>query len=72
MIFAQVHLAKGNQHQMCWIPVRYATVGRALKLKEKDGWDNGWTVVETFSKMSEEELSERSQDYKRTRKASDI
>jgi len=56
-----------------WIPECYAKVGRYIKLKDNEGlWEDGWRVVCTGSKMIASTLTERSQDFKRTRKASDI
>ncbi len=65
----QCTLEKGNKTQVLWIPDKFAVKGRILKLKE----DNGW-VVKVVSALSlpYKYLSERSQDYKNTRKASDI
>jgi hypothetical protein len=58
-----------------WLPERFAVINKILKLKEDDGsWTNGWCVmsVANSSKMKSSILNDRSQDYKRTRKASDI
>jgi hypothetical protein len=64
----------GVSNTVSWIPEEYAKVGRILKLKNDDDvWVDGWKVVSASSgRRSYEECNERSQDYKRTRKASDI
>jgi hypothetical protein len=56
-----------------WIPDDVAVVGRTVKLKEDDGtWSEGWRVDERYTTLPYTVVAERSQDYKRTRKASDI
>jgi hypothetical protein len=56
-----------------WLPERFAKVGRYVKLKrDDDSWEDGWQVVSTGARMKESILRDRSQDYKRTRQASDI
>lgn len=51
-----------------WIPEKFAKVGKFLKLKGEDGWE----VVDVFTRKCAKEVNERGQDYKRTRLASDI
>ena len=36
-----------------WIPQPFAKKGKALKLKMKDGWENGWVVAEVFATKEE-------------------
>jgi len=57
-----------------WLPQEYAELDKYLELKnDDDQWENGWQVVDIYDPpMEEAQLMERSQDYKRTRKASDI
>jgi hypothetical protein len=69
----QCKLRRGNTVQTTWIPSKIAVVGNIVNLKEADGsWDDGWEVLETYTGLEWAVLNERSQDYKRTRKASDI
>ncbi|KMO34867.1 hypothetical protein VQ02_18260 [Methylobacterium variabile] len=65
-----VHVTK----QVTWLPERFARVGGYVKLKEEGGWQDGWRVTAAYpeARLSHEVLMERSQDYKRTRAASDI
>ncbi len=71
--YRQCLIAKGTRHRTTWLPEKFAKQGKLLKIKLDDGWDDGWVVVLAFeTRMVESEVSERSQDYKRTRKASDI
>lgn len=52
-----------------WLPEEFAKRGKFLKLKGKDGW----MVTEVGDhRYTEQETLDRSQDYKKTRKASDI
>jgi hypothetical protein len=58
-----------------WIPDKFAFKGRVLKLKDRatGHWKDGWVVVSVNPhKKLQKEITERSQDYKNTRKASDI
>ena len=61
--------------QTSWIPEQYARVGNSVKLKNENGeWEDGWFIyfADTDHKMESKYVNERGQDYKRTRKASDI
>lgn len=73
-LYVQCRLQKGSAVQTSWIPQEIAQVGRDVKLKEDGEWNVGWRVLEAYTNTprSWEEVSERSQDYKRTRKASDV
>ena len=65
----QCKLQKGKSITTSWIPSKYAVKDKFVKLKKV----NGWKVLEVFrpSKPSSS-VVERSDDYKHTRKASDI
>jgi hypothetical protein len=65
----------GKQHLTAWIPEKFATPDRILKLQDQSTkeWEDGWKVVSVgTSKVSSSIIAERSQDYKHTREASDI
>ena len=64
----QCYLKKGTRRAVVWIPEKFAVVGKIVKLIEEDGWE----VFEVYNTRSSKEVNERSQDYKKTRKASDI
>lgn len=67
--YRQCTLIKKNLKQVAYIPAKYAIVGKYLRI----GDDNGWkvdTVSSHFQTSAENNV--RSQDYKRTREASDI
>jgi hypothetical protein len=62
-------------HKTAWLPEKYAKVGTCVKFKRSDGsWDMGWRVNETYTAVALDEriIEERSQDYKKQRKASDV
>jgi hypothetical protein len=66
-----VHIA----HKTAWLPEKYAKKGIRVKFKRSNGsWDTGWCVDETYTAVALDEdiVVERSQDYKKQRKASDI
>ena len=69
----QCELGKGSKRMVSWIPEKFAKKGRVLELEAPDGsWDNGWSVLAVGARMTSEQASQRSQDYKHQRKASDI
>lgn len=69
---------KGNlETQVTWIPTKYATYRHSIGLREKTlqggaYWDEGWVVDEIYNTLPSRYVLERSQDYKKTREASDI
>jgi hypothetical protein len=65
-------LQRNNEFLTTWIPEVFAEVGKVLKLKENDRWSDGWKVMKVYSRRESTEVSERSKDYKKQRKASDI
>ncbi len=73
----QCQLRRNDQHQTLWIPTKFATEGKRIGLREKTiqggaYWDEGWVVEGVFTTMPSDYVLERSQDYKKTREASDI
>ena len=69
MNYRQCRMTKKNAVNVAYIPEKFAVVGKYLRLVDDDGWK-----VETVSEhfQTSQENNERSQDYKKTRKASDI
>lgn len=60
--------------QTAWVPVDVIGTG-FLKFKNDDGtWDEGWEIVQSYTGVTfpSKYIMERNQDYKKTRKASDI
>lgn len=65
---------KRTMVQVAWIPSQFATQGRTLKIRDRDGeWINGWKVIDigSFTK-TERETNEATQRHKHQRRASDI
>ena len=73
-LYRQCILHRGDARQISWLPEQYAVAGGHVKLKDGKGvWDDGWKVHEVYAPTRTlEEVRERSQDYKKTRKASDV
>lgn len=68
-LYRQCVLQKGMSIQTSWIPDCKAIQDKVLRL----GTDDGWRVVQVGSvAMPYEQVNANSQDYKRTRIASDI
>lgn len=69
----QCLLKKGNAVQVSWIPTTFANVGKYIKLRRRgtENWDDGWCVVQAWTRMSSDDVHERSQDFKKQRQASD-
>lgn len=69
-------LANGTPYAIIsttFIPSKFAQKGKTIKVKVDGTWDDGWIITDVYSaEFDEEYVNERSQDYKRTRKASDI
>jgi hypothetical protein len=66
-------MSLGSLRTTSFIPERFARKGKYLKLKGIDGrWVDGWRVESVGVRMLSSEASERSQDYKHQRNASDI
>jgi hypothetical protein len=69
-LYAQCRLSQNGSTQVAWIQKKLAAKGKTISLKDVDGL---WLVEEVFEPtLPWEVINERSQDYKRTREASDI
>ena len=55
-----------------WIPEEFAHIDNYVKLKDGDDWVDGWKVVLIGNRKQAVEVHERSRDYTKQRKASDI
>jgi hypothetical protein len=70
--YRQCRLARGNMRQMAWIPEKFAVEGRYVRLTEAGVQEDGWQVTGVGARLAEDYVLERSQDYKHTRRASDV
>jgi len=59
----------GQSYQTAWIPAKFSILGKVVKLKEEDGWK---IIAVGYCLQMSDYVDDRGQDYKRTRKASDI
>jgi hypothetical protein len=71
-LYRQCLLQKQHENvtleQQCWLPERYAVVGKVLRLKE-DGWQGGWLVKEAWpTRRAEEQLPDPHNDIKQHRR----
>jgi hypothetical protein len=66
-------LQKGNVKTTAWIPEKFAKLDKYISLKyDEDDWNDGWKVIYVGTRLGTKYMLERSQDYKQTRKASDV
>lgn len=61
-----------NKTIISWIPEEYAVINKYVKLKNDGIWEDGWKVTEVGSRKLSKDINERSRDYLRQRKVSDI
>ena len=71
-IMVQCLLNKNSRYQVAWIREKVAYIGNVIELVEGDSRDPGWRVISAGNRLREDYLRERSRDYLRTRKASDV
>ena len=70
--YTQVKMVNGARYTVSKIPSKFAEVGRLLKLKNNDVWENGWTVAEVYTTESAETALSHERDYIHQREVSDI
>ena len=59
-------------YRTAYIPEKYAAAGNHILIDEDPDTSNRWLIEEVYNRLLSSEVNERSQDYKRTRKASDV
>jgi hypothetical protein len=57
-------------NQITWIPEEFAVVGKPLRLKEGDAWDDGWIVIGVGARKPANE--DRSRHHLKHRKGTDV
>lgn len=65
----------GKKTVVSWIPEKYAIKGKYISLENRETGvcEDGWKVVLVGTvRLSADQVSKRSQDYKNQRKVSDI
>lgn len=69
-MMTQCRMAKADgSHYTAYIPSEFAVMGRVLDI---DDVATGMRVVDVYHSLPYSVVNERSQDYKKTRQASDI
>ena len=71
-IMVQCLLGKNSRYQVAWIREKVAYIGNVIELVEGDSRDPGWRVISAGNRLRADYLRERSRDYLRTRRASDV
>jgi len=46
--------------------------GKVVKIKSDNGWDNGWIVIETYTRLTKEDVKDNERLYTRHRLTTDI
>lgn len=73
VLMKQCLLQRGVTTQTAWIPSRFATVGKTVTITPRGEPGLNWVVAEVYPREATWDfVSDRSQDYKKTRAASDI
>lgn len=68
----QCTLVRENAQLVSWIPEKFATIGKMLKLKDNGEWSDGWEVTAVGGRLEASVVNERSQEYKKHRHSTDI
>ena len=67
--YSQCKLKRGNTETVCWIPEKYAIIGKVVKLKGLDEeWEEGWVVEQSYSRVLEENLPDSHKEIKAHKK----
>jgi hypothetical protein len=62
-------ISTGVLQQVSYIPEPFCVVGKILKLKENNGWSNGWEVLSAGEKRDGAVLPDPHQEIKNLRRA---
>jgi hypothetical protein len=60
-----------HQSLTSWIPEKFAEKGRILRLKNRGEWEDGWEVVETWTRREAEKVEAGERDHLKQREVSD-
>jgi hypothetical protein len=70
MTYTQCTLRKDNSYQTAFIPTKFATMNKVLKIKDENGnWEDGWVVIGKGSTVDEKHLPDSHAEIKAHRKA---
>jgi len=68
----QCMFRKGLTRHTAWIPDKFAVLGKFVKIKKDNVWEDGWEIIAIYAKMTAKECGLSSQEYKHHRKQTDI
>lgn len=60
------------QSLVSWIPEERAQKGRILRFKNHGEWEDGWEVIETYTKKKAEFVEAQERDHLKQREVSDV
>ena len=47
-IYRQCEVRQGPAIRLTWLPVRYATEGKVVRLRDNGNWSDGWVVSKVY------------------------
>jgi hypothetical protein len=56
---------------MTWLPEEKAVKGRILRLKNRNEWEEGWEIVETWTRREAKTVEACERDHLKQREVSD-
>ncbi|OHD61053.1 MAG: hypothetical protein A2096_02810 [Spirochaetes bacterium GWF1_41_5] len=64
------NLGNLNLIDVCWIPEKYAVIGKCLKLRKESSengeeWENGWIVLRVYGVASKDKVLKMKWDYRK-------
>lgn len=65
VMYRQVKMVRGGAVDTRWIPIDLAKVGKTVKIRADDGWQDGWVVTDIFSAKAFDDLQIERQAQKR-------
>jgi hypothetical protein len=61
---------RGERQKTSWLPEKFAVLGKALRLRQGEEWEDGWVVtMVSESRLEDEELPGSHREIKNHRKA---
>lgn len=54
------HTSAGFAERVAWIPTEFAARGASVSVRIDHEWQDGWTVVKTYSEVTKEHLKGKS------------
>lgn len=71
--YRQCFITNGKRHDVVWLPERFASEGKTIKIRDGGDWEDGWIVQKVSTiRLSDEEVRKNGRDHAHQREASDI